>query len=238
MKTVIVGDIHGRTIWKDILEKESPDRMVFLGDYVSTHEDIDSQQQIDNLMEILEAKEANSQKIVLLRGNHDMQHLGYWWAECSGFDRKVQKFMCDGQIWGRFLDATQWVYMMQVGQERVVCSHAGISKLWMDTFNIKEVADINLETPSPAFGFRPASLLDFDGNSISQPCVWIRPSALTECAVPDYTQIVAHTPIKKLYQHKIKGTDNSIWFCDTLGLDNPAYLIIEDEIFTVRCLKD
>lgn len=36
MKTVIVGDIHGRTIWKDILEKEQPDRVVFLGDYVST----------------------------------------------------------------------------------------------------------------------------------------------------------------------------------------------------------
>ena len=238
MKTDIVGDIHGRTIWKDILEKEQPDRVVFLGDYVSTHDNIDSQQQIDNLMEILAAKEEKPQKFVLLRGNHDLQHLGYWWAECSGFDRKVKEFMDDGLFYGRFLEDTQWVYVLQVGDERVVCSHAGISKVWMEQNNIHTPSDINLEPASSIFSFTPASFFDMDGNSISQPCVWIRPSALIECAVPGYTQIVGHTPIKKLYQHKIKDTANSIWFCDTLGLENPAYLVIEDGVFTVRFLYE
>lgn len=70
MKTVVLGDIHGRTIWKDIISKENPNRVIFLGDYVSTHEGITSKIQISNLLEILEYKENNPDKVILLRGNH------------------------------------------------------------------------------------------------------------------------------------------------------------------------
>ena len=70
MKILVLGDIHGRLIWKDIIEKENPDRVIFLGDYVSTHEDISSTQQINNLVDILTYKENNQDKVVLLRGNH------------------------------------------------------------------------------------------------------------------------------------------------------------------------
>ena len=70
MKILVLGDIHCRTIWKDIIEKENPDRVIFLGDYVSTHEDISSTQQINNLVDILTYKENNQDKVVLLRGNH------------------------------------------------------------------------------------------------------------------------------------------------------------------------
>lgn len=234
MKTVILGDIHGRTVWKDIIEKEQPDRTVFLGDYVSTHEDISTTQQIDNFLDILSAKEQAPQKYVLLRGNHDLQHIGFWWADCSGLNPSVQDFMSQSDIRERFLTASQWVYEMKIGDENVVCSHAGISKVWLEHNNIHTPSDINLEPASPIFSFTPASFFDMDGNSVSQPCTWIRPSALTESAVPGYTQIVAHTPIKMLYRHKIKGTDNSIWFCDTLGLDNPEYLVLEDGDYSVK----
>ena len=67
---LVIGDIHGRTIWKDIIEKENPDKIIFLGDYVSTHDNISSSQQINNLEEILAYKEDNPDKVILLRGNH------------------------------------------------------------------------------------------------------------------------------------------------------------------------
>lgn len=67
---LVIGDIHGRTIWKDIIEKEDPDKVIFLGDYVSTHEGIPADQQLSNLENILNYKEENSDKVVLLRGNH------------------------------------------------------------------------------------------------------------------------------------------------------------------------
>lgn len=70
MKTLALGDIHGKTIWKDIIKKENPDKVIFLGDYVTTHEGISSEQQISNLEEILTYKEENSDKVILLRGNH------------------------------------------------------------------------------------------------------------------------------------------------------------------------
>ena len=34
---LVLGDIHGRTIWKDIIDTENPDLIIFLGDYVTTH---------------------------------------------------------------------------------------------------------------------------------------------------------------------------------------------------------
>lgn len=89
MKVLILGDIHGRKVWKEIIEKENADKIIFLGDYVSTHDGISEEEQIENLEEILSFKEENPEKVILLRGNHDVQHLGYYWARCSGHFPKV-----------------------------------------------------------------------------------------------------------------------------------------------------
>lgn len=69
-KILVLGDVHGRLIWYDIIQKENPDLTIFLGDYVSTHEDISSEQQLSNLEDILNYKEENPDKVILLRGNH------------------------------------------------------------------------------------------------------------------------------------------------------------------------
>lgn len=70
MRIIILPDIHGRVWWKDILDKEHYDLVVFLGDYVSTHQDITGEAQINNLKNILDFKESNPDKVILLRGNH------------------------------------------------------------------------------------------------------------------------------------------------------------------------
>ena len=110
MKNLILGDIHGRLIWYDIIEKEQPDLTIFLGDYVSTHEDVPADQQLSNLEDILNYKEENLDKVILLRGNHDCQMLGYYWAECSGWDPEVAKGMISMKE--RFLRLTQWIYQI------------------------------------------------------------------------------------------------------------------------------
>lgn len=33
LKTVFIGDVHGRSIWKDIVAQEKADRVIFIGDY-------------------------------------------------------------------------------------------------------------------------------------------------------------------------------------------------------------
>lgn len=124
-KILVLGDTHGRPFWKEIIEKENPDKIIFLGDYVSTHEGISAEQQLSNLEEILTYKENNPDKVILLRGNHDTQHLGYYWAECSGWDGQVWGVMSQSEFKERFLKLTQWVYIDE--ELETIFSHAGVS---------------------------------------------------------------------------------------------------------------
>lgn len=233
MKTIVLGDIHGRTCWKEILEKEQPDKVVCLGDYVSTHEGISSEQQIDNLLEIISLKEKEPEKFVLLRGNHDIQHLGYHWAECSGLDRGVLRFMYRPEFVQRFLSATQWLYETSAGNQKILCSHAGVSEVWMENHGVNEVAAINDMEPSESFGFTPGSWSDYDGDSVTQPLTWIRPISLRKSAVKGYTQIVGHTPLRPEKPVSIESQNgDTIWLCDTLA--TKGYLVIEGDAFEPR----
>ena len=228
MRTLVLGDIHGKTIWKDIIKKENPDKVIFLGDYVTTHDDISSEKQIANLEEILDYKEANSNKVILLRGNHDGQHLGYSWAECSGLDRTVLEYMSEETFKERFLSLTQWVYIDK--ELNTIFSHAGVSRVWMESVNC-DIEDLNTLIPSELFGFTPDSLFDCYGDSVTQPPTWIRPRALCKCNISGYDQVVGHTPVTHGIVNMKKATkeNRNIWLCDALGLSK--YLLIENGTF-------
>lgn len=225
-KILVLGDIHGRTCWADIIEKENPDKVIFLGDYVSTHEGVSENQQCFNLEDILNYKESNSDKVILLRGNHDIDHLGYSWAECSGHFRSVGRFMMS--IKDRFLSNTQWIYV----EGNIIFSHAGISKTWFNNFAFEDINLLNNCEPSEKFGFTPNSYQDYYGNSITQSCVWIRPLSLIQDALDGYIQVVGHTPFKTITNLKsIKNEWPEIWCCDCLPNE---YLVIENNEFIIK----
>lgn len=227
MKILVLGDIHGRTIWKQIVEKENPDKVIFLGDYVDTHEEISQKQQLENLKELLKYKKENSDKVILLRGNHDMSELGYDWAECSGFNLTFSMDMC--QLKDEFLENTQWVYR----DGNIIFSHAGVSKVWMMNNDLQHVDQINELLPSEVFGFTPDSFFDYCGTSKTQPPTWIRLKELIRYGIDNYIQVVGHTPIVKICnvkeELKLDGVD--VWACDCLPKE---YLIIEDNEFIVK----
>ena len=235
MRTLVLGDIHGKTIWKDIIKKENPDKVIFLGDYVTTHEGISSEQQISNLKEILTYKEENSDKVILLRGNHEIQHLGYSWAECSGLDRTVLEYMSKETFKERFLSLTQWIYIDK--ELNTIFSHAGVSRVWMESANC-DIEDLNTLIPSELFGFTPDSLFDCYGDSVTQPPTWIRPRALCKCNISGYDQVVGHTPVTHGIVNMSKATkeNRNIWLCDALGLSK--YLLIENGTFIPSGYED
>lgn len=213
-KILVLGDIHGRTCWKDIIERENPDLTVFLGDYVSSHDGISGKDQIFNLFNILEYKESNPDKVILLRGNHDTQHLGYYWADCSGRNIEVLKWMSQPEIKEKFLKNTQWMYVV----ENYLLSHAGVSEEWLKYYNIN-FDDINDLEPSEAFGFTPSKMSDYYGDSSTQPLTWIRPWALEEYAIDYYNQIVGHTRPHSFNSQPMlfKSNKNTyIYLCDIL----------------------
>ena len=76
MKIVALGDTHGRDMWKTIVKiEEDFDKLLFIGDYFDTRDDIDASTQIQNFKEILEFKKENPDKVILLIGNHDFHYL-------------------------------------------------------------------------------------------------------------------------------------------------------------------
>ena len=234
MKLLILGDIHGRLCWLDIINKEKPDKVIFMGDYVSTHDkDISSDQQCSNLEDILNYKEQNNTSTILLRANHDNQHLGYSWAECSGYFPEVAEWMSG--IKERFLSLTQWIHI----EDFIVFSHAGISNTWFKSLNLGEptrenLLKINTLEPSEKFAFTPERYGDFYGDSKTQPCTWIRPQALLSDPIPGWTQVVGHTApkypgelISHLPEHlKMEyNTMPGLWCVDTL----PNWYMVIDE---------
>lgn len=241
MKTLVIGDIHGKSIWQDIVNKEQADRIIFLGDYVTTHGYETPKQQVNNLKSIFEYaenKRAKGIEVILLRGNHCMQMLGYDWASCSGWDQELYELLVP--LKQKYLDMTQWIYR----DGDIVFSHAGISTEWMEWIaGIKSIDEINDLSPSEIFGFTPCKMSDYCGTSPTQPPTWIRPQTLVEYMPEDITQVVGHTPIKFVVNlgerfrngsEKIKCPD--LWCCDTL--DQEEYLIIEDGLFIPKKLNE
>ena len=233
-KILVLGDTHGRPFWKEIIEKENPDKIIFLGDYVSTHEGINAEQQLNNLEEILTYKENNPDKVILLRGNHDTQHLGYYWAECSGWNGQVWGVMSQHEFKERFLKLTQWIYIDE--ELKTIFSHAGVSDVWMKNSKIDSVHDINSLEPSELFGFTPNYYGDCYGDSETQPPVWIRPQALCKCNVKGWDQVVGHTPVRTIINvgKSAKGKQN-IWLCDALGVKQ--YLVIDNNEFQPKTFE-
>ena len=265
-KYLIIGDLHCRSIWKDIVTKEweSYDKIIFLGDYVPPRHDVQLDDPTDAcgfLYEVLEYKDQNPDKVILLRGNHDMQALGYYWAECyPKVHPKVAAYCRTDDIKNWFLNNTQWIY--QIPNTNIVCSHAGISEKFLDNickyfksqdgwdFNIYDqdelINHINDIPPCELFGFTPCKLSDYTGESSTQPCTWIRPYTLLHYGIKNIIHIVGHTPVKNICNIKeeslklrekydiTEAEDIVKDYCDIWccdNLQNNEYLVIEDGEF-------
>lgn len=267
-KYLIIGDLHCRTVWKDIVAKEgdSCDKIIFLGDYTCPKE-IKFEDPTDAcgfLYDVLDFKDKNPDKVVLLRGNHDLSSCGYYWARCYPQDHyKVQQYWQTEDVKNWFLKNTQWIY--QIPNTNIVCSHAGVSKRWkgylraVDEDRIDScIYDppitiwdrINNYSPSELFAFTDNNPFDTSGTSETQPCTWIRPQTLMDCGVENIIQIVGHTPVSHICNIKeeclkyssedeveVYRNQNSsdIWCCDCLV--NKQYLIIENGKFIPKSYK-
>ena len=148
--------------------------------------------------------------------------------DCSLLASKLVKIGVLTSIKDRFLTDTQWVYV----EGNIIFSHAGISKTWFNNFAFEDINLLNNCEPSEEFGFTPDNSYDYYGNSITQPCVWIRPISLVQDALDGYIQVVGHTPVKKITNLKsVKDEWPEIWLCDCLP---DEYLVIENNEFVIK----
>lgn len=135
MKTLIIPDLHGKTVWKDAIEQLSPDRIVFTGDYVDDFPPTTDEQIIINLQEIITHKKTYPDKIELLWGNHDLMY--YFLKPIRVYQgSRISKFHCTGFRYS-YCDIIKWIlqenkdlFKIATEVDGFLCTHAGLSKGW------------------------------------------------------------------------------------------------------------
>lgn len=220
MKIISVGDIHGRPYWKEI-DPSKYDKIIFVGDYCDsyTHSDVEIE---SNLLNIIELKKNNPDKVVLLLGNHDIHYMflseGY---EGSGFRPSMAINL--NMIFRHHKDLFQIAFQI----ENYLWSHAGVSFGWYD-YNKKEIEDIaeRFDTINLADTFNHMLLKSEnrilqqvgrkrDGRYSFGGIVWADRSETREQYIDGYHQIVGHTPINTITM--FGDEKGSIRYIDVLG---------------------
>jgi predicted MPP superfamily phosphohydrolase len=222
MKTIALGDTHGRDLWKRIIDKENPDRIIFIGDYFDSRDGIDGKLQIHNFLEIAAYKRQSSKQVILLVGNHDFHYLKGVTDEYSGF----QHWLCGSiqDVLEENIELLQMCYEMN----DLLFVHSGITKTFLANNNIKEnehiVEKINdlFKLSRNSFKFTLGENRDMYGDDICQTAIWVRPASLLADKIDNYIQVVGHTQVEH-----INITDTGLIFIDALG-SSKEYLVIND----------
>jgi len=202
MRVIAIGDIHGRTCWKEILDKEEFDKAVFIGDYFDTHEGITAEQQISNFQEIIKAR-VDDDRINLLFGNHDLHYIT---------DQRYSGYQPTHDIEIMHLLKANMQYLKAVAEiDGVLFSHAGVTKTWckdaeIDTDNLVDAINELFHNNPGRFGFVMAKGGRFTnpyGDDPEQGPMWVRPYSLSLDKI-DITQVVGHTSVDQVsYDPKV-----------------------------------
>lgn len=218
MKVLVIGDVHGRDLWKTLI-KTNWDHCVFIGDYFDSF-DIKGTVQYENFNEILKFKRSNPDKVTLLVGNHDISYLDSF-CQCSGYQNHIAyliKTVLEPLVASGEIQACK-----VIGDH--IFTHAGITKTWYDKYQIDELIEsmsgleeaINellkakvrafcFQDPPPKMSIRSIS---YYGDNIWQSPMWVRPDSLIEDKIDGYVQVVGHT------QHPEPTLTKGVWFVDT-----------------------
>lgn len=230
MKTIFLGDTHGRSLWKDIIAKESPDRVVFIGDYFDSF-DIKGTEQMFNFKEIIAFKESNQCEVILLIGNHDYHY--YPGGETySGYQHGAAPAI------KQLLEENKHHMQMCYQLDNILCSHAGIGHNWLveqEKYESGSIADF----VNDIWNYKPNRFMfyGFDpyGDNKTQTPIWIRPKSLLAgnketFLKKDYIQIAGHTQVNKI-DIEGKATGGRYYFIDAIEIGQ--YLIYENNQFTL-----
>ena len=133
-KILIIPDVHGRSFWKKAVESGDYEKVVFLGDYTDPYEweNITEDNALDNFLSIIEYKELNPDKVVLLLGNHDMHYYSEYYHELTGGCRyNPLAAMYLQRLFQENEELFQLAYDMDWGGRHYLFSHAGVTQSWL-----------------------------------------------------------------------------------------------------------
>lgn len=142
MKVLVIPDDHSRGFWKDAVNKW--DRyIIFLGDYVDPYgyewEDKEPDV-IQNLLDILNFKDRNPDRVCLLIGNHDESYIH------DGLNASRHNYTLHDQIHQIYNEDKEF-FQIAKQIDDTLFTHAGVSKDWLKRHDLtlpKTDADLYL----------------------------------------------------------------------------------------------
>ena len=232
MKTIAIGDVHGRSIWKLIVNQENPDRVIFIGDYFDSF-DIKGEEQLNNFLDIIEYKKSSGKEVIMLIGNHDH----HYFPEIGDSGTSGYQSMFSYQI-SPVLDDNREHLQMAYQMDEFLFSHAGVSSVFMDeTFgpNGWKVETI-VDDLNEMFIYRPGVFtfngLDPYGDNEYQTPIWIRPKSLMRAnrntLRTRFIQIIGHTQVKKLDLVGAEKSAGGRYYLIDCQETTGEYLVIQD----------
>lgn len=209
MEYRVIGDIHGRDVWKKLVDPQS--QCIFVGDYFDPYEEIPFEECLSNMREILQYKKEHPQTVLLL-GNHDTHYL------CGGMERCTRYMTPHAkkieQLFRENIESFEGVVYSP--DNKVLVSHAGISLSWAKrwlkdcyappTSLAKEINELfwkgygtdNWEGFDSFSLFNNRTGVDRSGSSDNASPLWIRiPNLVSQNVQNGYRipQIVGHTRV-------------------------------------------
>jgi len=246
MKTLFIGDVHGRTVWKDMIELEDPDRVIFIGDYFDSKE-IPTLDQISNFEEIVRFQKTSGKEVITLIGNHDFHYFpGIEDTTTSGY-RKIARIRIQDLI-----EENRANLKIAYRFSNILCTHAGVSSDFMDkVFEEDWTTDSIVSDLEDLFRYKPFvyefGYLIEEGKPVNpygddklQSPIWIRERSLFKSnkerpIKKELIQIYGHTGIKKM-DIKGKSTGGRYYNIDTLGT-SLEYIIHNGDSLEFKKLK-
>ena len=219
-KIIVIGDIHGEQVWKEVIKKHPESKYIFLGDYCDPYHIIPKDDVIINLQDIINFKKQASTDVVLLLGNHDIQYI---YKEAEYCTRRMEKEEFEiRRLFENNLELFDWAYKL----ENFLFTHAGISQGWFrfsfpnkDNSNILEIITAE-EYRDLAFacGYARGGNVPYGG------FFWAGKNEMAD-PLNGYIQIVGHNRVPEITV-KRSGENGIVIFCDSLW--NGRCLVIEE----------
>lgn len=230
MKILIFGDIHGRTFWKNAVNKylDECDKIIFLGDYLDEYPDegITRKQSKENFEEILKFKENNVDKVILLLGNHDEHYINKKFSRSTRYSSSnAYKYR---EMFLSHMSFFKIAHEEIINDKKYLFTHAGLMNSWVDrnkdviekptveNLNILLTYDKGISALSDVskyrswFGYKSGSILWSDlGEKIKDFNVITKEMIIDEDSIVegyDY-QIFGHTRLKN------NAIINEHWAC-------------------------
>lgn len=234
MRTIVVGDIHGRlTLTNIFLGMASEDtRVIFVGDFLDSYR-LSPDDQVDSLCAVMDAIAAGK-NVLACKGNHEISYLDPR-EICSGWNSVTQSLIDSigkYRIENTLLDCV-WVE----GEKPILISHAGVSAAHFDKepedITVRDVEEWLLESPNVgAVGYARGGYLPVGGIFW---CDWWREFD----PIPAIRQIVGHSNYRPRGEHGGVVTMGENYNIDCLGRANNEYVAIDENgRITVEFLGD